>query len=96
MQNDIQDPTQSLLFTPDFSNTTEKFIPIRDDSSYPAPDRILDILGDGPQSAASLASYLNIPQASVRRAVQTLRKAEFSVCFASDNSGLYELNYNRR
>ncbi len=55
-------------------------------------DTILSTLRNGPTSAAALATILQAPQASVRRAIGTLREEGHVIDDARDNNGQYRLN----
>lgn len=52
---------------------------------------ILTTLQNGPASAQTLATILNAPQASVRRAIALLRDMGHTINDARDNNGLYRL-----
>lgn len=52
---------------------------------------ILNLLRSGPITGYSIADYLGAPDASVRRDIQSLRKAGYVINDPRDNNGTYRL-----
>lgn len=52
---------------------------------------ILNILQTGPATVYTLGNSIGAPYASVRRDIQSLRRAGYNINDARDNNGLYRL-----
>lgn len=52
--------------------------------------KILNLLQTGEQTTSSMSLVLGVPEPSIRRAIQELRRDGYNICFADERNGIYK------
>jgi len=53
--------------------------------------KILSLLETGEQTTSSISLILNVPEPSIRRAIQELRRDGYNISFADERNGIYRM-----